>query len=285
MNTVRKQEIVGGIEANTATPRWVTNLMYHEVRYWRDLGSDAIDPVYTISRNAFSKHLALVQAAGCIVTTVRDLASRVQSSRFDASDEPRGIVFSFDDGSACHADIVAPMLLDRGMTGEFFVNPADVGRKRNVSWAQLKDLTDCGFSVQSHGFVHKYMDELHAKAVVDQLSLSKNRLEQKLGHEVTVFAPPGGRINQFVRLQAFSLGYRAICTSRPGYWHVGTDTADIPRFAVRSVTDHAEIDRWVHGDVAAGITQAMRYRLLQAAKFALGNVAYDTLRGKWAGGR
>src|SRR5690606_9013799 len=107
--------------------------------------------------------------------------------------------------------------------------------------------------------------------------------EDKLGHAVTVFAAPGGRVNNFVAALAHRVGYRAVCGSRPGQWRPRSGERIIPRIAIRSTTGDEEIRNWIDNRPFALAAQAGRYRVLQMARWALGNHMYDNLRQRYLG--
>lgn len=262
--------------------RLATALMYHSVHDRQSASDPTADGIYTVSAEQFKRHLDIIKASGHPVSTVCDLAE--SSGKLPRSlAKGRAVVLTFDDGTSSHLEPVLHMLWERNLPGEFFVNPANVGRHGYLSWSELRGMASAGMSIQSHGYSHRYMDDLDDTAVADELLRSKRVIEDKLGHAVTVFAAPGGRVNNFVAALAHRVGYKAVCGSRPGQWRPTGGERIIPRIAIRAATTESEISDWLQNRPFALATQAGRYRVLQMARWALGNNVYDNLRQRYLG--
>lgn len=253
--------------------------MYHSVHDPASRHDPTADAMYTVTAGQFAEHLDLIRETRTPVTTVCDLA--VDASSAQRPSGGNAVVLSFDDGTLSHLEPVLHMLWERDMPGEFFVNPANVGRHGFLSWSELRGMASAGMSIQSHGYSHRYMDDLDDKTVADELLRSKRIIEDRLGQPVTVFAAPGGRINEFVAALARRVGYKAVCGSRPGQWRPHSYTSVIPRIAIRANTTVRELRDWIENRPFALTAQASRYRVLQIARWALGNDTYDHLRERY----
>ncbi|TXC66419.1 polysaccharide deacetylase family protein [Piscinibacter aquaticus] len=166
----------------------VSVLMYHAIVDDGEAPAGA-DLHYAVSRRTFGRHLELARQCGLAVVSVRAL---LDAPRSDA------VAFTFDDGHASNA-WAAQALHEAGGSADFFVNSAHVGRPGFLGWPELRAMAAAGMSIQSHGHQHRYLDELDAAGVEDELRRSKQILEDGLGRAVTLFAPPAG-------------------ASRPGWW-------------------------------------------------------------------
>jgi peptidoglycan/xylan/chitin deacetylase (PgdA/CDA1 family) len=178
-------------------------------------------------------------------------------------------------------EVATPALIEHGMTADFFVNPTTVGEPGFISWAGLRDMAEQGMSIQSHGYSHCYFDELPAADIREQLARSKSEIEDHVGVEVTLFAPPGGRLNLQVTAIARELGYAGICSSRPGTWS-GNDF-HVPRMAILSSTSSARFVKWVTGAPLEMLRSTGRYEITRTLKKTLGNTVYDRVRGYLVG--
>lgn len=265
--------------------RVATALMYHSVRDAGSAADPTADAVYTVSAAQFVAHLELIREAGLPVSTIADLAEVNAHPQQKAARATSGqaVVLTFDDGTASHLEPVLHLLWERNMPGEFFVNPANVGRHGYLSWSELRGMASAGMSIQSHGYSHRYMDDLEDVAVADELLRSKKVIEDRIGQPVTVFAAPGGRVNRFVAALARRVGYLAVCGSRPGYWRPSAPERIVPRIAIRAATSESEVRGWIENRPLALAAQSGRYRVLQLARWALGNTAYDNLRQRYLG--
>ncbi|HEX7029134.1 MAG TPA: polysaccharide deacetylase family protein [Gammaproteobacteria bacterium] len=257
--------------------RIATALLYHSVRDSSGRKDPTADDACTISAQQFADQLDIVGEAGHPVSTVSDLAE-VRGMRRGAVMHERVLVLTFDDGTASHLDTVLHMLWERNLPGEFFVNPANVGRRGFLSWNELRGMSSAGMSIQSHGYSHRYMDELDDAGVVDELLRSRKTIEDRLGQAVTVFAAPGGRVNHFIAALARRVGYKAVCGSRPGQWRPNANVSVIPRNAVRAGTTERELRDWIDSRAFALAVQAGRYEVLKLARRLLGDRTYDNLR-------
>lgn len=241
-------------------------LMYHAIV---DDGEDprGADLHYAVARSVFTRHLDLVRESGLHASSVRRL--------LDAP-APRGVAFTFDDGHVSNA-WAAEALHRAGASGDFFVNSAHVGTPGFLDWAALREMADAGMSIQSHGHQHRYLDELDAAAVDDELRRSKQTIEDRIGHAVTLFAPPGGRVAPGLLQTARRLGYDAVCSSRVDVWNGRAN--EVPRFAILRGTTPQRVRGWVNREPREVLASRVRYHVLRAGKGLLGNGAYDKLRG------
>ena len=244
-------------------------LMYHAVL--ADPSSPrGVDARYTVSTTALATHVDSFSKRGFRVSSVIDLLTA------ETTESSKAVAITFDDGHASNYDQVYPLLADRGMTGDFFVNSATIGKDSRISWDGLREMSEAGMSIQSHGRTHRRFDQLSAGEIADELSGSKKELEDKLGRQVDLFAPPHGALNGHVFRIAKELGYRAICSSRPGRWRQNAGHFEIPRVAVLSSTRLTQLGSWARGE--ALFHQTLRYRLSRSARAVLGSKNYERLR-------
>jgi peptidoglycan/xylan/chitin deacetylase (PgdA/CDA1 family) len=251
----------------------LTVLMYHAID-GTDVEGGPADPHYTVSRTSFRRHLANVRNAGLRVSSV----ARIMS----AGPAQDVVGFTFDDGHASNAP-AALDILDQGGSADLFINPAMVGQAHFLDWQALSDLARSGISIQSHGDTHRYFDGLSDGEVEQELSASKAKIEDRIGQAVSLFAPPGGRLNPRVAGIAERLGYRGICSSRSGLWQTRDNPWRIPRLAVLASTTEAQFVRWIRQDPLEFARMAARDRILTLAKRLLGNAGYERLRSRLLG--
>lgn len=260
--------------------RIATALMYHSVRSAEGRRDPTADAAYTISAQQFSDQLDLVMDTGHPVSTVSDLADAAGVGPAAPMHE-QVVVLTFDDGTASHLETVLHMLWERNIPGEFYINPVNVGRRGFLSWTELRGMASAGMSIQSHGYSHRYMDEIDDASVVDELLRSRKTIEDRIGQAVTVFAAPGGRINHFVAALARRVGYKAVCGSRPGQWRPNSRVSIIPRNAVRAGTTEHELRDWIDSRALALAMMSGRYQVLNLARRVLGNSMYNNLRQRY----
>jgi peptidoglycan/xylan/chitin deacetylase (PgdA/CDA1 family) len=244
-------------------------LMYHAVA---DQPDSAADAHYAVSELGFRTQLGLMRDAAMKLCSVRDLVK---------DGIPRGdrncVAITFDDGHASNLK-AATELAAQGGKADLFVNPSTVGREHYLTWPELRDLAGRGMSIQSHGYSHRYLDDLPLTDVQYELAASKAEIEDRLGSEVVLFAPPGGRMPRGFHALASSAGYEGVCSSRPGMWKYGAGT-EITRFAITQRTTDAQLAGWIVGASAPILKLSARYHALRLMKRVLGNHSYERVRG------
>ena len=256
-------------------------LMYHAIDA---ADARAADPHYTVSPDAFDAQLGTLHAAGVRASSVAALLASPASAH---SPEHR-IALTFDDGHASNLR-AAERLAQAGMSADFFVNSSTVGTAGFLSWPQLRRMHAMGMSIQSHGHTHRYLDDLAPGEARAELLDSRRAIEDGLGAPCTLFAPPGGRQPDDFRSLAAATGYRAVCTSEPGYWrHDATEfeaepVVFVPRLAMLAATPLSRVSAWARADALALARLRWRQGALGVLRRAFGNARYDRLRARLLG--
>lgn len=242
--------------------------MYHGVGDDAELGG--ADRVYAVSQARFKAHL---RAIG------RSIALARQLFKNRAISAP---AITFDDGHITNFTNAYPALVDAGMTAEFYVNTADVGRPGFVDWAKLGEMARGGMSIQSHGDHHVFFADLDLAQLRAELERSKKAIEDRLGRAVTVLAPPGGRYDQRTIETARTLGYRTLAVSRPGLWK-RLDQPTVPRFPVYTHTSAETVAQYRSAWSPDTLRAVLRYSAARFGQRILGNGGYDALRNRMVG--
>ncbi len=232
------------------------------------------DAHYAVTREAFRRQLAEVKRGGAVPSSVASLLA--------ATNGKHCVAYTFDDGHVSNADAAMDIAAEGG-TADFFINSSVVGRVPVLDWPTLREMADAGASIQSHGHTHRYFDALSEGEIRDELATSKAMIEAHLGTPVTIFAPPGGRLQPAVARIARELGYEAICSSGVGLWKLDGSRWNIPRFAVLRATSDAQFRHWIEQDRVELIKLTVRHRALDSAKRILGNRGYEKLRARLLG--
>jgi peptidoglycan/xylan/chitin deacetylase (PgdA/CDA1 family) len=238
-------------------------LMYHAVT---DAASPGADPHYTVTPSRFSQQLATCVRRGGAVVSARDwLAGKP------------GVVFTFDDGHVSNHRVAFPALAAAGASADFFVNPAQVGTDGFATWAELREMSDGGMSIQSHGLDHgHYLTALSPSELRDELRRARLEIEAHVGRPVTLLAPAGGRAPRDLAAVAREVGYSHVFGSRPGTLRLRPDGM-LCRFAVTAQLDDRSVEAWLTGGRARVVAEA-RYAVLDGAKRLLGDQLYENIR-------
>jgi peptidoglycan/xylan/chitin deacetylase (PgdA/CDA1 family) len=245
-------------------------LMYHALA-GSDSPASGQDTHYSVEAERFDAHLRLLghRAGGC--ASARDWLAGLTRSR---------ALLTFDDGHLSNYSLALPLLVKHAAYADFFINPKRVGTPGFASWTQLAEMAAAGMSIQSHGWNHRYFTVLTADELREDLTRSRQTIEDRLGQPVTLLAPPGGRVPAHLADIARECGYTHVLGSRPGRVHDAHATL-LPRMAVTASLDETTLDDWLAG---RGVARArLRYAALGFAKRALGDRGYERLRARLLG--
>lgn len=245
-------------------PRTTIALMYHTLGGATGPG---VDPHYSVDEKSFAAQLALsFRHGGGAITTADWLGGR------------RGVIYTFDDGHESNHQLAFPMLAAAGGRADFFVNPVQVGTAGFATWAQLREMSDAGMSIQSHGWDHGYfLTDLSPYHLREDLRRSRLEIEQRVGRPVTLLAPPGGRSPAMLEYVARDCGYTHVLDSKPGRI-VGAEERTLNRLAITASLPLAELEGWLLGRGTSIFRLQVRYSVLDLAKRAFGDETYQNVR-------
>lgn len=193
-------------------------LMYHSVTP----GTDTPAWPYAVSMKNFCAQLDLLQCEGWKTYSVAELATRPLPER--------SVVITFDDGYRDNFPAFEE-LARRGLTASWFIVSRDIGTQTRwrdagttqaplLDAAQLREMHAAGMEVGAHGHTHKRLSECDDRALIEELTVSKNTLEDVLHAPVNTLAYPYGEYDVRVLREARAAGYVAGCTTRTG-WAMG----------------------------------------------------------------
>ena len=190
-----------------------------------------------------------------------------------------GTVLTFDDGGRSALDVVAPVLAEHGVRGEFFVTTARLGTPGFLDHRQVGELAAAGHVVGSHSHTHpERMPALAAEQVLAEWRTSIAVLEDATGMPVERASVPNGCTDRGVEETAAEAGVRTLYVSAPtrrrrtvrGMQVVG-------RFAVLAVDGPRSTVSLAADGLLPRLRQQARWHALAAPKQLLG-ARYDTVR-------
>jgi peptidoglycan/xylan/chitin deacetylase (PgdA/CDA1 family) len=193
-----------------------------------------------------------------------------------AENNSRELALSFDDGHSSDFEIVLPLLKEYGVHGTFFVTPNYVGKKGYMSWEQIKALGDAGMEIGSHSLNHPYMTTLSTEQLLAELKDSKIQIEQHTGKEVISFAYPFGDCSARTHKVAKEVGYKNICTSKPGLCK--SKINNLNRNSVHSNINSDQLDQLLNPSTSTIFKKQTAYSIRYGLKRVLGVNNYIKLR-------
>jgi peptidoglycan/xylan/chitin deacetylase (PgdA/CDA1 family) len=155
------------------------------------------------------------------------------------------LALTFDDGGASAVEAAA-RLEQYGCRGYFFVTADYVGAPGFLTAVALRELCARGHVVGSHSCSHPLrMAHCPPARIRAEWIVSRERLEQLLGHDVRMASVPGGDYSVRVAEAAADAGYTRLFTSEP--------TVVERRVAGLTVNGRYTIQRWMTARAVAGL--------------------------------
>ena len=114
------------------------------------------------------------------------------------------ISFAFDDGYESIYSKAFPIFQEYKLPASVFVITGKINKRDHLTLEQMKELTQEGWEIASHGVTHTPLTELTPEKIRYELETSKITLE-KWGFQVSGFASPFGRYNKEILAQIQSL--------------------------------------------------------------------------------
>ncbi len=206
-------------------------LMYH---YVSDLPPDA--DVYrrdlTVSPAMFEAQLRYLDEAGYHPITLDDLYLNLTEG-YPLPEKP--IVLTFDDGYRDAYEVVFPKLLDYGYPATFFVlaTPAHYESTEYLTWAQAREMSEAGMSIQAHGRDHVDLRGQSYDFLVYQILGIREAIEHHTGQVPRFFCYPSGRRDGDVIQVLESAGYWGAVTTEWGRTHSRENLFEMPRLRIQ----------------------------------------------------
>ncbi len=221
-------------------------LMYHKV-------NDIPDNPTTVPIGQFDEQMSQLRELGYPVVSVDDVLDYYAGH----SSLPAGAtLISFDDGYLDVLENAVPVLAKHGYPAVLFVPVAYLQEaiplpherllaqrgiaNRTVDWSQLAELEAGGVRVESHGIAHQPLAEIELDEAVREITISKLRLEEKLGRPVRSFAYVKGSEAHFRPVHVNLVkqaGYEVAFTSVSGANSADTDPLRLRRYNIEPYSE------------------------------------------------
>jgi peptidoglycan/xylan/chitin deacetylase (PgdA/CDA1 family) len=125
-------------------------------------------------------------------------------------------LITVDDGGVSYYTMMADRLEARGWRGYCFVSTDQIGTRGFLDAAQLRELDGRGHIIGSHSASHPARFSACSPARMRQeWTVSRQVLEDILGHEVPLASVPGGYYSRAVANSAAASGLRLLFNSEP----------------------------------------------------------------------
>jgi peptidoglycan/xylan/chitin deacetylase (PgdA/CDA1 family) len=221
-------------------------LMYHSVAAQPDPRVHDL----SVHPDAFDDQLDALTEAGFTTMTFAAVRAGLTGGRELPA---RPVVLTFDDGYADFHREALPRLVAHRATATLFVTTgwlADAGRYASgcplddtLTWEQVSDVDDAGIEIGAHSHSHPQLDQLPDQVLREELTTSRQLLEDRLGCRVTSLAYPYGYSSRGVRQAAAEAGYESAAAVTNTAADVRGDAFTVPRLTVRRSTGHETFRR------------------------------------------
>ena len=198
--------IMGGFlffKQNTQTPI----LMYHRVENLPGVCN------LSVSAETFERQMEFLKVHRYHVIPLAELLDRIKTGKSIA---PKTIVITFDDGFLDNIENAFPILRKMNFPAVVFIITNNINKKGWLAEEDLRILDQAGVSVGSHTVHHAHLPDLKPDQIFFELRDSKRRLEEILGHPVTLLSYPSGGYNSQIQDIARKLGYEGAVTTNRG---------------------------------------------------------------------
>jgi peptidoglycan/xylan/chitin deacetylase (PgdA/CDA1 family) len=191
----------------------VVSLLFHDVYATHPSESGFSSPAadrYKLTTSEFEEQIAGVASS-------RQRALLLPDDLLDSLRRDRpGFILTVDDGGLSYYTELAGRLETRGWRGACFVSTDFIGRPGFLEAGHIRDLDARGHLIGSHSASHPTRFSACTRNEMDsEWTRSRKRLEDVLGHPVTVASLPGGYFSREVAQAAADAGIQLLFTSEP----------------------------------------------------------------------
>jgi peptidoglycan/xylan/chitin deacetylase (PgdA/CDA1 family) len=222
---------------NTLRRVRVPILMYH---YVSDLPKDADDirRDLTVIPQHFREQMDYLKAQEYSTISLYQLYDALTKG---APLPPRPIVLTFDDGYVDAYINAFPILQQYGFTGTFFIitGKPDNNASGYMSWAQIKQMSDAGMSIEAHTKSHADLRGRSQDFLVYEILGSLQSIEAHTGHTPHMFAYPSGHYDVETLRVLRQLPVWMAVTTEHGDRATSTDLLLTPRLRIHGDTSVA----------------------------------------------
>jgi len=181
-------------------------LNYHKI--------DEMNISLSVYPKDFDEQMAYLKEEG--YTTINP-AQMIDNLENGAPLPEKPVIITFDDGYLDNYTNAYPILKKYGFTATIFVITDFISSDpRFMTWDQVRELSEAGFTIGSHTMQHKSLTDIKEKEIRAELIGSNKALEYQLGKKAEFFAYPTGTYNLRIAQIVKECGYKAAFTIKYG---------------------------------------------------------------------
>ena len=215
-------------------------IMYHRV-----VKSESCAGVHGtyITLDKFEKHMKHLFDNGYKTLTFNDILNKNYRDRFNKNE--KNIMITFDDGYEDNYTLAFPILKKYNFKAVIYLmshlkyNKWDVENSGNpekkfelMNDEMIKEMGEYGIEFGGHTMNHKKLAKISLKEAKEEIIISKEVLEEKLGKKLLSFAYPYGNLNEDIKKIVKSSGYYFAVATDSGPLSFSEDFYQIRRIAI-----------------------------------------------------
>lgn len=258
--------------------------MYHSISNY---ASPSFRPCI-VEPEAFEEHLFYLEQHHFTPVTVTQFAQAI--ARRGEGLPRRPVILTFDDGYADFYTHAFPALHRHGFTATLYVATGFVGgtsrwlqhigegKRPMVTWEQLKEMNEGGIECAAHSHNHRPLDMLSPSEARNEITRSKDLLEEHLGLPVLSFAYPFGYYSSWVRQIVQEVGFTSACAIKRSLSSLHDDLYALARLAIKPDTSLQAIDAALtvgRGPLVASPVKRSRGHIRQNLRSMYGKLTYN----------
>ena len=183
-------------------------LAYHSVDRRFDWGATRVTP------RQFERQVAWAAGKGYSFVTVSEYLERKRRQPGE-----KIVALTFDDGFESVYRYAYPVLAKYGAKATVFIIAGYVGqwntwdvnigwiRFRHLTWGQIKELSQSGWEIGSHGLSHLDLTRLPVSRVLKEINAAKRLIEDRINVPAKAISYPFGNVNARVADMARGAGH------------------------------------------------------------------------------
>lgn len=212
---------------------------------------------WALAPDMFKKQIQWLKAH-CEIVPLTKLLTQV------SAENKVQVSLTFDDGYACLYDTVLPILQAENATAMTYINTGwmgesdstrkasnpDLGHYPNekfLTWDEVKDLEKFGWEIGSHGVEHYDLTRQPQKIIQQELTQSKEIIENKLSKACPHFAYTFGNHNTLLQKNVKKAGYRYAVAAHHAAVKKNSNPMAIPRLNIEKAYSLVDFKNIVQG--------------------------------------
>ena len=214
------------------------------LRYPRVVSASESPERLAVSSERLEEQLRFLREAGYRSLALPELLEAIAVRRPVPA---RSVLLTFDDGYLDFETNAWPLLRRHRFTAVVLLVSERIGGRCDwpgeavgaplMDWSQIRVLAGAGVRFGCHSAHHPFLTSLSAAELVEELCLSKIRLEEGLGHAIEAFAYPYGDHDPKVRHAVGACGFEVALLSGGGMARVLDSPLELRRIEVTGSDD------------------------------------------------